>query len=105
MYSTITLTLPTEVYALLDQAHPKGATAAAQQAIKRYLNAQPKRDNTVRDAEIADKFVAGTPQVQLAKDYKLSYIRIQQIVAKGRADAYIRQQEATNAKLRAILDF
>jgi hypothetical protein len=105
MYSTITLTLPTEVYVLLEQAHPKGATAAAEQALKRYLSAQPKRDNTMRDREIADKFVAGTPQIQLAKAYNLSYIRIQQIVAKGKADAYIRQREAMTAKVRSILDF
>jgi len=105
MYTSLTLTLPAAVYDLLAQAHPKGAEAAAQQALKQYLSKPKPRDNAARDIEIADKFVAGTRQVQLAKDYGLSYIRIQQIVAKGRQAAYIRQHEATNAKLKAILNF
>jgi len=107
MYTSLTLTLPAAVYDLLAQAHPKGAEAAAQQALKQYLTKpKPKaRDNTARDAEIADKAVAGTPLVQLAKDYDLSYIRIQQIVSKGKADARTRQHEAMDAKVRNILNF
>jgi Mor family transcriptional regulator len=107
MYTSLTLTLPAEVYDLLAQAHPRGAEAAAMQALKQYLTApKPKaRDNAARDAEIADKFVAGTRQVQLAKDYDLSYIRIQQIVAKGKQAAYVRQHEKQTETLRAILNF
>ena len=98
----LSIDLPDTVYDLLAHAHPKGAEAAASIAIKRYLKAVA---NSTRDQEIADKAVAGTPQTQLAKDYDLSYVRIQQIVAKGRADAYARQYAKQTDELKAIFDF
>jgi len=99
----LTLTLPDEIYDILAQSHIKGAEAAAMVALKRYLKALPTtRTNTERDQIIADKAVAGTPLRALAAEYGLSYIRIQQIVAKGKPEAYIRQADLINANLRNI---
>jgi hypothetical protein len=100
---TLTLTLPAEVYDLLAQSHTKGADAAAMVALKRYLKTLPAtRSNAERDKAIADKAVAGTPLRALATEYGLSYIRIQQIVAKGKPEAYIRKDNQTNEAIKRM---
>jgi Mor family transcriptional regulator len=98
----LTLTLPDSIYDILAQSHTKGAEAAAMVAVKRYLKSLPSTTNAERDEAIADKAVNGTSLKTLAQDYGLSYIRIQQIVAKGKPEAYIRQADKTNATLRSI---
>jgi hypothetical protein len=100
---TLTLTLPADVYDLLAHSHTKGADAAAMVAVKRYLKTLPTtRTNAGRDAAITDKAIAGTPLRTLATEYGLSYIRIQQIVAKGKPEAYIRQADQTRATIQNL---
>jgi hypothetical protein len=98
----LTLTIPDHIYDLLAQSHSKGADAAAMVALKRYLKSLPTTTNADRDATIADKAVAGTPFKTIAQDHGLSYIRIQQIVSKGKAAAYMRQADKTNADIQAL---
>jgi hypothetical protein len=102
MHTTLTLTLPADVYDLLANSHAKGAEAAAMLALKRYLKSLPTTTNAERDAIIADKAVADIPLKLLAQEYGLSYIRIQQIVAKNKQAAYERKDAQINARLRAI---
>lgn len=101
MYTTLTLTLPADIYDVLANSHTKGAEAAAMLALKRYVKSLPTTTNAERDAAIADKAVAGTPLKTLAQEHGLSYIRIQQIVAKGKAEAYKRHHILTNARILA----
>jgi hypothetical protein len=98
----LTLTLPDHIYDLLSHSHSKGAEAAAMVALKRYLKSLPTTTNADRDLEIADKAVHGTPLKTLAKAYGLSYIRIQQIVSKGRAAAYARQADKIKQDVQAM---
>ena len=108
----ITLDLPENVVSLLGE-HPE---RAIQRAIKNYLSHPEPSDqtptlkagrpitNAVRDIAIADKAVAGIAHAVIANEYNLSIIRVRQIAAQGRAAAYERQQEATQAKIRAIFE-
>ena len=100
---TLTLTLPAEVYDVLCTAHPNGAEAATMVALKRYLQTLPRTGNTERDNAIADKAIKGIPLRAIAKEHGLSYIRIQQIVAKGKVAAQARQQVIMNARIMAAL--
>lgn len=98
----LTLTLPDSIYDILAQSHTKGAEAAAMVAVKRYLKSLPSTTNAERDEAIADKAVDGTPLKTLAQDYGLSYIRIQQIVGKGKTAAYIRKADKTKALVQTL---
>lgn len=76
---TISLDLPGEIYDLLQAKHSKGALSAIRTAIKLYLkNGRPVK-NAARDAEIYRKCQT-TRYADVAKEYKLSLVRIQQIV-------------------------
>ena len=103
MYTTLTLTLPADIYDVLAHSHTKGAEAAAMLALKRYIKSLPSTTNAERDATIADKALAGTPLKLLAQEHGLSYIRIQQIAAKGKAEAHERQRAIMNARILAAL--
>ena len=104
----ITLDLPESVVSLLGEAPER----TIYRLIKAHL--APPADthkprgrpihNAQRDAAIADKAVAGVRHNIIAKEYGLSIIRVSQIVAQGKADAYARQQEATTAKIRNLFD-
>jgi hypothetical protein len=98
----ITLEIPDSVLSLLGD-DPK---RTIHKAIKAHLAKRGRPiTNAERDAAIADKAVAGVRQYIIAKEYGLSIIRVSQIVAQGKADAYARLQEATNARIRNTLDF
>jgi Mor family transcriptional regulator len=75
----------------------------ARNRVKLGVAGRPAK-NAERDAEIVDKYVSGLTYVTLANMYKLSMVRIGQIVAQGKAAAYARRNEATNAKVRAIFE-
>ena len=105
----LTIEIPDHIYVLLNASHPNGATAAAALAIKRHLTAKvstqpgrPKGTNADRDAAITDKALAGTRHASLANEYNLSIIRIQQIVAQGKASAYARQADQTRATIQSL---
>jgi pilus assembly protein TadC len=97
----ITLELPDSVVSLLGEAPER----TIYKLIKSHLNATTMGrpiTNSKRDAEIADKAVAGVRHVIIANEYNLSIIRVSQIVAQGKAAAHQRRIEKTNADLRNI---
>ena len=98
----ITLELPDSIVSLLGEAPER----TIYKLIKSHLNATTMGrpiTNSKRDAEIADKAVAGVRQVIIANEYNLSIIRVSQIVAQGKAAARQRLADKTNANLRNIL--
>lgn len=77
---TMPLTLPGNIYDQLQSRNSKGARRAILVAIKMYLkNGRPVK-NAERDKEIF-RDCKTMRQADVAKKYKLSMIRIQQIVA------------------------
>lgn len=98
----ITLELPDSVVSLLGEAPER----TIYKLIKSHLNATAMGRpiiNSKRDADIADKAVAGVRQVIIANEYNLSIIRVSQIVAQGKTAALQRKSEKLNANLRNIL--
>jgi hypothetical protein len=98
----ITLELPDSVVSLLGEAPER----TIYKLIKSHLNATTMGrpiTNSKRDADIADKAVAGVRHVVIANEYDLSIMRVSQIVAQGKAAALQRQSEKLNANLRNIL--
>lgn len=100
-----TLEIPENVVSLLGD----DPTRTIHKAIKAYIIANGQRGrpihNAERDAAIADKAVAGVRHHIIAKEHGLSIVRVSQIVAQGKADAYARQHAKQNENLRAILNF
>ena len=98
----ITLELPDSIVSLLGEAPER----TIYKLIKSHLNDTTMGrpiTNSQRDAEIADKAVAGVRHVIIANEYNLSIIRVSQIVAQGKAAARQRLADKTNANLRNIL--
>lgn len=97
-----TLEIPENVVTLLGD----DPTRTIHKAIKAYIIANGQRGrpvtNAERDAAIADKAVAGVRHHIIAKEYGLSMVRVSQIVAQGKADAYARQHEKTATAIRDL---
>lgn len=98
----IALELPDSIVSLLGEAPER----TIYKLIKAHLNDTTMGrpiTNSKRDADIADKAVAGVRHVVIANEYNLSIMRVSQIVAQGKAAAHQRQSETLNTNLRNIL--
>lgn len=77
----LSLDLPDAFAQALADSHPSGDLhEAAAHALTAYLH--PKTLNDPRDEAIRAAVLAGTPRPELAKKYRLSLIRVHQIMAK-----------------------
>jgi Mor family transcriptional regulator len=77
--------LPIALYDALAAKNPKGAEAAAVVALKTYLISGRPVKNAERDAKIFERSRQGVRQNAIAREFGLSLIRIQQIIANESA--------------------
>lgn len=77
--------LPIAVYDALAAKHSKGAEAAAVVALKTYLVSGRPVKNAERDALIYERSLQKVRQADIAKEFNLSLIRVQQIIANEHA--------------------
>lgn len=85
MPARLVLEIPIAVYDELAAKHPRGAEAAAAVAIKTYLTAGRPVKNAQRDALIYSRSLQKVRQADIAKEFGLSLIRVQQIIANEHA--------------------
>jgi hypothetical protein len=77
----LSLDLPDAFAQALADSHPSGDLhEAAAHALQSYLD--PTMTNKPRDEAIRAAVLAGTPRPEVAKKYRLSLIRVHQIMAK-----------------------
>lgn len=79
---TLTLELPEQFAKVLASKHPRGLEAAAAVALKGYVTGGRPVVNTERDKEIIRLILDGKRRADIAREYKLSTIRINQIAAE-----------------------
>jgi hypothetical protein len=79
---TLTLELPEAFAKALAAKHPSGLEAAAAVALKAYLTGGRPIINKDRDAEIVRLILDGKRRADIAREYNLSIVRVNQIAAE-----------------------
>jgi len=79
---TLTLKLPEQFAKVLASKHPQGLEAAAAVALKGYVTGGRPVKNTERDAAIVRLILDGKRRADIAREYNLSIVRVNQIAAE-----------------------
>jgi DNA-binding NarL/FixJ family response regulator len=79
---TLTLELPEQFAKVLASKHPQGLEAAAAVALKGYVTGGRPVKNTDRDAAIVRLILDGKRRADIAREYSLSIVRVNQIAAE-----------------------
>ena len=82
--TTLYLELPEAFAKALAKRHPAGLEAAAAVALKAFLKGGRPRINTERDAQIMRLILDGQRRADIAKEYNISIVRINQIAAENK---------------------
>jgi hypothetical protein len=80
---TLTLDLPEQFAKALAAKHPSGLEAAAAVALRAYLTGGRPIVNKDRDAAIVRLILDGKRRADIAKEFDLSIVRINQIAAEN----------------------
>ena len=80
---TLTLQLPEQFANALAAKHPSGLEAAAAVALKAYVTGGRPIINKDRDAAIVRLILDGKRRADIAKEFDLSIVRINQIAAEN----------------------
>jgi hypothetical protein len=106
MTTTLTLNLPDSFAQALAERHPSGLEAAAAVALKAYLTGGRPIINKARDAEIVRLILDGKRRADIARDFNLSIVRVNQLAAehnatkpRTRAPKLTPEQQAAKQKL------
>jgi len=79
---TLTLQLPEQFAKVLASRHPSGLEAAAAVALKAYVTGGRPVINKERDVGIIRLILDGKRRADIAREYNLSVVRINQIAAE-----------------------
>jgi len=104
MTTTLTLNLPDAFAQALAAKHPSGLEAAAAVALKAYLTGGRPIINKERDASIVHLILDGQRRADIAKEFNLSIVRINQIAAEHNATIPRPSLQARHAKAKLGAD-
>jgi DNA-binding NarL/FixJ family response regulator len=82
--TTLHLELPEAFAQALARRHPDGLEAAAAVALKAFLKGGRPRINAERDAQIMRLILDGKRRADIAREYNISIVRINQIAAANK---------------------
>lgn len=80
--TTLVLELPDTFAKALADKHPGGLEAAAAVALKAYVTGGRPQINKERDAVIVERIKAGVRRADIAKEFSISLVRVNQIAAE-----------------------
>jgi DNA-binding NarL/FixJ family response regulator len=82
--TTLHLELPEAFAQALAKRHPEGLEAAAAVALKAFLKGGRPRINEARDDQIMRLILDGQRRADIAREYNISIVRINQIAAANK---------------------
>lgn len=80
--TTLVLELPDTFAKALADKHPGGLEAAAAVALKAYVTGGRPQINKERDAAIVERIKSGARRADVAKEFSISLVRVNQIAAE-----------------------